>query len=549
MRTAIRKHLGDFVAIAVLFAIGLGVTAYIISQQAARGTFPLIEKSPYELKAEFSDAQAVIPGQGQTVRVAGVEVGKIGTVEPKNGVAVVTMELDRDKIDNHELDIRRNASAQLRPRTGLKDMFIELDPGSGGRRLKEHDTIPVQNTEPDVDPDEILSALDTDTRSYLQLLINGLGKGFAGHGKDLNATFKALGPTQRDLKRVTQAISTRHHELARLVHNYADLTNTLAEKDSDIQRLITASNQTLGAFAQENQNISSAVSKLPSTLRITASTLRKVDTFSRVAKPALQSLRAPFRQLDVANHAVRPFVKEAYPITKNQIRPFVKIARPYVQDLRPAARGLAKATPDLSKSIYELNRFFNMAAFNPGGKEPVPNNLATARRRDEGYLFWVGWVGHLTDSIFSTSDSQGPFRRVLLGFTCDTLRAQVNAINFGPLGSTLGNALLSLPDLTAPTGVCSSTKPPLPTLSLPSLPLPKNAAKAAPGKTGQRPGYNPGTTTTTDTTPTTTGTTPTTTGTTPEITPPDVPTPNTGNGDDGSLVPHLRLPKLKLGLR
>ena len=493
MRTAIRKHLGDFIAITVLFAIGLGVTAYIISQQAARGTFPLIEKSPYKLKAAFSDAQAVIPGQGQTVRVAGVEVGKIGDVEPKNGVAVVTMNLDRNMIDNHELDIRSDATAQLRPRTGLKDMFIELDPGSAGRKLHEGDTIPVQNTEPDVDPDEILSALDTDTRSYLQLLINGLGKGLAGHGKDLNATFKALGPTQRDLKRVSQAIATRRHELARLVHNYADLTNTLAQRDQDVHRLIDASNATLSAFAQENQNISSAVSKLPSTLQVTARTLAKVNTFSRVARPTLEALRPAFRELDVANHAVRPFVKEAYPITKNQIRPFVKVARPYIQDLRPAAHDLSHATPDLTKSLYELNRFFNMAAYNPHGREPVPTNLNAARERDEGYLFWVGWVGHLSDSLFSTSDSEGPFRRVLLGFTCDTLRSQVKAINFGPLGSTLANGLLDLTNLVSPTGICSSSLGPPQTLHLP--PLPKSAAKAgaqqAPGAPAQKGGYKP----------------------------------------------------------
>jgi phospholipid/cholesterol/gamma-HCH transport system substrate-binding protein len=465
VRTAIRKHLGDFVAIAILFAIGLGVTAYIISQQASRGTFPLIEKSPFELKAEFSDAQAVIPGQGQTIRVAGVEVGKISKVEPKNGVAVVTMNLDRNKIEDHTLDIRSDATAQLRPRTGLKDMFIELDPGTAGRKLREHDTLPVQNSEPDVDPDEILSALDTDTRSYLQLLIAGLGKGLAGRGKDLNATFKALGPTYEDLQRISKAIATRKSELARLVHNYGDLTNTLADRDNDVRRLIDASNATLSAFAQENLNISSAVSKLPSTLQVTTRTLAKVDTFARVAKPALNSLRPAFRQLDVANRAVLPFVREAAPITRNQIRPFVIAARPYIQILRPAARDLAKATPDLEKSLFELNRFFNMAAFNPGGREPVPGTLNAQRARDEGYLFWVGWVGHLTDSLFSTSDSQGPFRRALLGFTCDTLREQVlgpfKAPGFGPLGSTLGNGILALTDLTGPAGICRPGAPPL----------------------------------------------------------------------------------------
>ncbi|MEA2351270.1 MAG: phospholipid/cholesterol/gamma-HCH transport system substrate-binding protein [Thermoleophilaceae bacterium] len=455
--SAIRKHLSDAVAVVIMFVVAIGVTGYIISQQASRGTFPFIEKSPYELKAQFSDAQAVIPGQGQTVRVAGVEVGKIGTVEPKNGVAVVTMNLDRDKIDNHELVVRSDATAQLRPRTGLKDMFIELDPGTTGRKLKEHDTLPVQNTEPDVDPDEILSALDTDTRSYLQLLITGLGKGLKGHGKDLNATFKALGPTQRDLKRVSQAVATRRHELARLVHNYADLTTTLATRDKDVHRLIDASNATLSAFAQENLNISSAVSKLPSTLQTTSRTLGKLDTFSRVARPALNSLRPAFRQLDVANHQVLPFVKEAYPLLRDKIRPFVQVARPYVTDLRPAAKNLAKATPDLSKSLFELNRFFNMAANNPKGREPLPASIADARKRDEGYLFWVGWVSHLTDSLFSTSDAQGPFRRALLGFTCDTIRQQAAAGvgEFGPLGPGGTAALLGLTDLVAPTGICA----------------------------------------------------------------------------------------------
>ena len=62
MTRAIRKHLADFIALTVLFAIGIGVTGYIISQQESRPYIPFLEKSPFKLKAEFSDAQAVIPG-------------------------------------------------------------------------------------------------------------------------------------------------------------------------------------------------------------------------------------------------------------------------------------------------------------------------------------------------------------------------------------------------------------------------------------------------------------------------------------------------------
>ena len=49
--------------------------------------FPFVQAKPYQLKAEFSTAQAVIAGQGQTVRVSGVRIGDIGGVELKDGRA------------------------------------------------------------------------------------------------------------------------------------------------------------------------------------------------------------------------------------------------------------------------------------------------------------------------------------------------------------------------------------------------------------------------------------------------------------------------------
>jgi len=445
----IRKHLRDFIAVGVLMLIALAVGAYIISQQEARPYFPVIETSPYTIRAEFSDAQAVIPGQGQSVRVAGVQVGKIGKVEIKNGVAVVNLMLERKKIENGELKVLSDATAQLRPRTGLKDMFVELDPGTDGEELKEEDLIPVQNTEPDVDPDEFLSALDTDTRSYLQLLITGLGKGFEnGGGRNLNATFKALEPTQRDLRRVTEAIASRKRELKRLINNYGDLTNTLADRDNDVRRLITASNATLSAFAQENENIASAVNLLPGALRQTERTLSKVGPFSEVLQPTLNELRPAFRQLAVANREVLPFVLEAEPIVRKQIRPFIQVARPYVRALRPAARNLRIATPDLSDSLYELNRFFNMTAYNPNGREPLPQSQAAARARDEGYLFWVGWVAQNTNSLFSTADARGPFRRAYFCTTCDLVREEVQQ-------SPAAGILLGFNELLAPTGICA----------------------------------------------------------------------------------------------
>jgi phospholipid/cholesterol/gamma-HCH transport system substrate-binding protein len=490
--TAIRKHIGDFIALMVLFLISIGISAYIIANQDARPRIPFLEAKGFKLKAEFSDAQAVTPGQGQSVRVAGVQVGKITEVNLKDGVAVVTMDLDPKW--KKKLDVKSDATALLRPRTGLKDMFIELDPGGNGTTLHDGDTIPVQNTAPDVDPDEILSAFDTDTRAYLQLLINGAGKGLRGHGNDLNQTFKALGPTYHDLGRVSAAIAERRHQLKRLVHNYGQLTNTLADSDGEIRRLINSSDAVFRAFASEHTNISLAVSKLPSTLRQTQATLNKVGPYARIAGPTFQSLRAPFRELNVANHAVLPFVREAEPIVRTKIRPFVQVARPNIRNLRPAAKNLAAAAPDLVATFHELNRFFNMAGYNPNGAEPVSNTgnptIDTPKNlnRDEGYLFWAGWTTQNTVSLFNTSDASGPLRRFTGFFTCSELRTQLAA-------QPAGGALLGLSNALNNSALCPAAEggtapgqllPGVPTPGLP--PLPKSSGtKDATVKKGATP--------------------------------------------------------------
>jgi phospholipid/cholesterol/gamma-HCH transport system substrate-binding protein len=453
--TAIRKHIGDFIALLVLILIAIGVAGYIVLNQESRPRLPLIDAKPYKLKIAFSDAQAVIPGQGQSVRVAGVKIGLIKTVSLKNGQAIVEAEIEPKWIK--KLDMHEDTTALLRPRTGLKDMFIELEPGSRGKKLTEDDTIPVTNTAPDIDPDEFLSALDSDTRSYLKLLINGAGKGLDGNGDDLREVFRRLGPTNRSLKQVTGAIADRRHELRRLIHNYGSLLDELSGKDKELVRLVDESNTVFKAFANQSSNVTSSVQKLPGTLQDTSATLTKLQTYAPLLSSTLESLRPAFRQLDETNAAVLPLVREAEPIVRTQIRPFVRSARPYVRNLKPAAQDLSTATPDLTASFHQLNRLLDMAAFNPGGAEPLTGNAAKDKARDEGYLFWAAWTVQNSVSLFSTSDATGPFRRALAGFSCtgikETIAAQPAA------GSIIGlSNVLNTPGLCGGNATNEKTK-------------------------------------------------------------------------------------------
>ena len=444
MRIAITKHLRDFIAIVALFAVAMGILAYILTQQRVR--FPFVEDKPFVVWVELSNAQAVTPGQGQTVRVSGMRVGDIGEVKLEDGRALVRLDLDSEYDDL----VHTDASALLRPRTALKDMFLALDPGTPSEPLmNEGETIPINATAPDVNPDEILSVLDVDTRDYLKLLINGAGKGLEGRGGDLREVFTRLGPLHRDIAELNKLVATRRRNLRRLIDNYGSTVQRLGREDRALVDLVRNSSRVFDRLAREDTQISAAIERLPSTLDQAERTLVRVDELGDVAGPAFEALRPAIRRLPAANAELRPLALEIEPVLRTQIRPFVREARPYVRNLRPAAENLRTASPDLRESFFELNRLFNMAAYNPGGRQGLTGNQTADVAREEGYLYWLGWVVHNTNSLFATSDAGGPIRRTLQLGSCSTYTsiAETN-------GVTTLEQILGLQGILNDAGLC-----------------------------------------------------------------------------------------------
>jgi phospholipid/cholesterol/gamma-HCH transport system substrate-binding protein len=449
MKKAIQSHLRDFVAIIGLVVLAAGIGGYILTNQRLR--FPLIEDKPFKVWVEAPNARGVTPGQGQTVRVAGMRVGDVGAVELEDGKALIRMDLDRE----HERLVRRDASVLLRPRTGLKDMFLALDPGTrAAPAVKENETIGSANTLSDVNADEVLEALDSDTRAYLKLLINGAGKGLEGRDQDLRQVFARLGPLHRDLRRLNTEVVKRKRNLARLINNYGQTTERLGKEDRDLSSLVVNADRVFSRLAEEDQNISAAVRRLPSTLRQAESTLVKVGQFGETARPAFAALRPAVREIDDANSELRPLAEAGEPVLREKVRPFVARARPYIRDLNPAARDLGRAQPDLRDSFFQLNRLFNMAAYNPGGQEALTGNMSQDLQRDEGMLFWLAWVSHNSNSLFQTGDAQGPFRRFLALATCSTYKQVI--LDNGAAGPLVED-LLGVKNLLGDTGLCPAS--------------------------------------------------------------------------------------------
>jgi phospholipid/cholesterol/gamma-HCH transport system substrate-binding protein len=440
MRSAIRKHVKDFAAVIVLFVIGVGVGGYILSQQRLYlpGWVPLIGQDFYTLKGEFTTAQAVTPGQGQTVDIAGVKVGEISSVELKNGRAVVSM-----KILPKYGTVYHDATMLLRPKTGLKDMIIELSPGNpNSGRLKSGGTIPIQNTLPDINPDEILASLDGDTRSYLRLLLAGGAQGLHNNQAQLAAVFKRFEPTARDVAKITTLLSQRQANLRRVIHNFQLLSTELSTRDSSISAFIVSNNAVFQHLANQDANLQATLQLLPPTLVQANSALAKTGRLANALGPSLSALRPTARALGPALVQTRPFLRKTTPIIKNQLRPFTAASIPTIRQLKPAAQDLAALTPNLVTTFKVLNYALNELAYNPPGS------------RDEGFLFWTAWANHLGASVFATQDAHGPIRHGLVEITCSASQVLQQVIVANPQLSTI----TQLANLPPPSSICPKSQ-------------------------------------------------------------------------------------------
>ncbi len=428
MRRALATHRRDFIAILVLVAGAIGVAAYVLYHQPSF-TFG---QSYYTVRAEFATSAAVTPGQGQAVTIAGVQVGLVGGVTLENGRAVVTM-----NIFKQYAPIYHNATVLLRPRTPLKDMYLALDPGT-----KQAGAVPVGgmlgagSTSPDIDLDQIRASLDSDTRSYLLLLLAGGAQAFnhpASTVPALRATLKRFEPLDRDTRTFATLLSQRSRNLSLAIHNLQRVATALGGVDGQLASLIDSSNTNFAAFASQDANLEAGLTLLPGTLTQTNHTLAKVQGFAAQLGPALGRLEPFARALAPALAASRPLFHDTTPVIQSQLRPFSTAVQPLAKALKPAATELSEAVPPLTRSVGVINTLLNTLAYQPSGSE-------------QGYLFWGSWLAHIAASLTDLQDSQGPTVRGIFMATCRQLNLLETTIQAGSPSIAPLLDLLNAPD-------------------------------------------------------------------------------------------------------
>lgn len=412
----------DSIAIVVLAVVAIAMTLWIFTQQKAAlpSWAPLVGEDFVHLSADFTSAQAVTPGQGQAVVIAGVRVGKVSSVDVEEGHAEIGMDVEPQYLEL----IHPDATLLLRPKTNLNDMVVEIDPGKARGHVEEGYNFPLSRTEPNVNFEAFLSVLDEDTRRYLQLLVAGGAEGIGGRGMQLSGALRRLYSFSHYVADLNRAVASRRQALAQVIHDFGLLTTELGRRDAQLERFVTSSKDVLGNFANQQGAIQESLVEFPATLAALQAALASSTRFSQAARPALIELIPQAQALGPAFEAQeRLFSQTRLPI-RDQIRPLTRQIRPVLTHVKQASPALDKSVSGFGNALGGLNSFLNELAFKPKGSR-------------QSFLFYLPWLSHNVNASFNLVDAGGPIQRTVLLISCNGARLGYSAAQVKPFLKTL----------------------------------------------------------------------------------------------------------------
>ncbi|HEV7494012.1 MlaD family protein [Baekduia sp.] len=399
----------------------------------------------FRVKAVFVNANNIRPNS--PVRIAGVNIGKVKKVTAYKGgdgnMSLVTMEIDKAG-----LPIHKDATLKVRPRIFLEgNEFVDLSPGTpSAPTIDDGDTLPATQTAAPVQFDQILTALQSDTREDLKRLLEGYGTALtyeptaaddvgqdpAVKGKSaaqsLNRSIDYAPGALKNVAIVNNAfLGLQRHDLSGLVLNAGKVTKALSSNEQSLKDVVTNFNTTLGALAAEQSNLKQTIALLGPTLQHTDS--------------ALTHLNASFPNTRAFAKEILPGVKET-PATIDAALPWIAQARKLVSpaELGGLTRELKPTTVDLAKlvngSLTALPQADLVAqcvthTILPTGDVKIADGQFTSN--EENYKeFWYSMVGLAGEA--QNFDGNGHYVRFAVGGGDQT-------ISTGKYGGNAGSKL------------------------------------------------------------------------------------------------------------
>jgi len=305
---------------------------------------------PYKLTATFNTANDLQPDS--PVRIAGVEVGTVKSVEPVaggTGAAQVEMEIEDSGLPIHE-----DAELKIRPRIFLEgNFFVDMQPGSPSAPVMEDGgSIPVNQTATPVQLGQVLAALQSNTRADLRTLFEEYGfRALQGDGAAaFNRSIKYWEGAYKNTALANDALlGTEEGDLGDVLRGQQKTFDALSSSPEDLQGLVTNFNTTAAAFAAEDDALQATVPALRDLLTTGRPALASLnDTLPGVQRFAVDALPGV--------RSSRTTIPETFPFIRETRLLFSQAElRGLVDDLRPTIPAIARLN-DRTIPLLNQNR-------------------------------------------------------------------------------------------------------------------------------------------------------------------------------------------------
>ena len=253
------------------------------------GSLPMAAEG-YRFKAAFPEASLLV--KEADVRMAGVNVGRVKGKDLAPGGNRTIAEIE---IDHRFAPIKRDARVTLRQKSLLGETYVELAPGSrdapdlpdGGLLARSH----VRGT---VELDEIFSAFDESTRENFQSWLHDSGIATSGtYASDFNDSLGNAAPFFAGGADVLGTLDRQEVALRRVVRNSGRVFRAVSADDGRLRDLIVGGEATFSALASRDEALAQTFEVLPTFLRETRSTVKRLEAFSVDTDPLVRDLRGP----------------------------------------------------------------------------------------------------------------------------------------------------------------------------------------------------------------------------------------------------------------